>query len=111
MKNLNIKQKSPSSLCPAIFELSGALCGMDAIEFKKRLLIYLEEFPNDVALDLCGLNDIDLAGINVLAMAYKKMKQYGCQLEVIISAQTNVLHMLSLTKMDRFLPIQMRAAA
>lgn len=86
--------------------LKGNLCGMDAIEFKEDLLQYIQQCSKNIALDLRAMKQIDLGGINMLAMAYRKVRLNGRNMKILVLKKGPLQQLLHLTKMSRLLPLE-----
>ena len=83
MENLKIHTVSSPDPLPDLMQLEGALCSMDAIDFKKNLLNYIQSHPQ-------GFNDrseccrkVDLGGLNALTIAYRKMQTHWQKTTII----------------------------
>lgn len=106
MENLGLQITFTTQPSRTMFDLKGNLCGMDAIDLKHELLDYIDRNSQHIELDLRSVKQIDLGGINALAVAYRKLKAGGRTMKILISNEGPVQHLLSLTKMSNFLPLR-----
>lgn len=105
MENLKIHTTSSPAQLPNLIQLEGALCSMDAIEFKHNLLAYIDHHTTDLMLDLSAVEEVDLGGLNALTIAYRKMQGKGKRLQLVSPQNGALKELMDLTKMGRFLPI------
>lgn len=89
-----------------LVQLNGNLSAMDAIEFKSQLKDYIQTYPSDMLVDLSGLDTIDLAGINALAVAHKKLESSNRKLQIIVTENCPANELLHLTKFDKVLHVK-----
>jgi len=106
MENLQIHMISSPGTRPNLIQIEGSLCGLEAIRFKNQLLAYIDQKQNELTIDLSEIEKIDFSGINTLAMAYRKMQRLGYPMQIIAPLNGSMNELMSLTKFDRFLPIQ-----
>lgn len=98
-----IKRIYPANIC---FELNGDLCGMDAITFKHSLLSCIDRRFLNIELDLRHMKQIDLGGLNTLAVTYRALKARGGTMNIQIHNTGPLRELLALTKMSNFLPLE-----
>ncbi|WP_394065672.1 STAS domain-containing protein [Alcaligenes sp. WGS1538] len=72
-----------------VFQPEGQINSANAAAFEADLLTHLEKGEQKIVLDLSRLNYISSAGLRVLLLLAKKMKQSGGAL-VLFGAQPNV---------------------
>lgn len=111
MENLRLQINDCTQDLSTVFDLKGNLCGMDAIDLKHELLDYIDRHGRNIELDLRYVEQIDLGGINALAVAYRKLQASGRTMRILIPSQGPLHHLLFLTKMSNFLPLQETVSA
>lgn len=110
MKNLNVhytRFEKPQST--AFIVLEGPLSEMNAIQFKKDLIRFLEQGNKNCVLDIKAVNDMDLCGLNAIAMAHKALSQKGRKLTIRTTTDNPIVSLLQVTKFNRILNIQLVA--
>jgi anti-sigma B factor antagonist len=60
---------------------------------------------NQIVIDLSGVTFIDSTGLGLLITAWNESKRRGLELEVMLGEATQVRRTLSLTGVDRFIPL------
>lgn len=98
MRNLQVNFKNLNSNQPLSISLSGNLTSKSAIEFKSNLLKVLEEKRNDCYLNISALNQLDVTGVNALAMAHKTAQALGKKFYIVTSGSDAAYEFLHLTK-------------
>lgn len=58
-----------------------------------------------IVIDLSGVTFIDSTGLGLLIAAWKDSRKRGLELEVLLGEATQVRRTLSLTGVDRFIPL------
>jgi len=83
--------------------IEGSMTAMSAINFKQDLISRIEKSNEDFHIDISQLRAMDVAGVNALAMAHKKINNLGRKLILISDASNPAHEFLHLTKfMDYF---------
>jgi len=95
MKNLFISYTETRDFITAI--LSGRLTSLDAMMLKSMLPERSKDHPN-IIVDLTGVHEIDLMGMNALLMTNRKMKQKGKKFILKIQEDHPIKELLHLTK-------------
>lgn len=98
MKNLQVNFTNVNNSQPLAISLSGNLTSKSAIDFKRDLLNVMEEKRNDCYLDITNLNQLDVTGVNALAMAHKTAQRIGKKLVIVSSGSDAAYEFLHLTK-------------
>ena len=86
------------------FQLQGDFVAKKALEVKQALHHLIEQGHHNLLLDLTSVNDVDIAGINALAGAYKKLRAREGHLELKVARNSPLARMLHITKFDLLLP-------
>ena len=81
--------------------LSGSLTTMRAIEFKNDLIKMINTQRTDCAIDISELRELDIAGINALALAHKTTLSHGKQLTILSNSKNPADEFLHLTKFNK----------
>lgn len=106
MRNLQVNLTNINSELPTTISLTGSLTSVSAMDFKRDLLQIVEETPADCHVDISTLSQMDVTGVNALAMAHKAAQRKGTKL-IIISSDTNPAdEFLHLSKFNRYFNFQ-----
>jgi anti-anti-sigma regulatory factor len=84
--------------------VEGPLCGMEAMRMKNIINRNMEISPSSVIIDLRSVHDIDLTGINMLAMMHKSLKEMQTQFSILVCSNNSFMDKVRETKLHRFLP-------
>lgn len=76
----------------------GDLIGADALEFKSNLKQLTSENKN-LSIDLMGINEISLTGLNSILMAKAWSNRNDKHVRLIVSKNSKILNYLEMTKM------------
>lgn len=77
--------------------ITGDLTTMNALDWKEKLNGFAQEF-NHLEIDLTGVTDADIIGVNALVTTHKILTKKGNQLKIKISGSSKISEMLHLTK-------------
>lgn len=98
MKNLNVQITHPQFQKMAI-SLEGKLTSADAVRFKSKVLnLMTASRPAECTIDISGLSQMDLTGVNALAMAHRNCQALGSTLYILSSDDKPAEEFLHLTK-------------
>ena len=95
---------------PALL-LEGALCGMEAIEFKQYLQGVLPVPAQRLVLDLRAVDTVDLAGLNALIVGVRRAQQTQTHFSILADANGPLPGLLAITKLHPYVPVAYRPAA
>lgn len=99
----NLKIESQDNL----LSLEGALRSVDAIKIKPQLLASIQDSSKDYTIDISGLDQIDITGLNSLLMAKKFSAEIGKKLTILAKENNPIFELVHLTKFGKFIDIQL----
>lgn len=100
MNNLTIESQNNT------LSLEGALRSTDAIKFKPQLLERIKASKSDYTVDISGVNDIDITGLNSLLMGKKLSNDLGKKMTIVAKKDNPIFELIHLTKFKQFIAIQ-----
>ncbi len=107
MENLQVSfNNSQDNTTVLSVNLEGKLIDMNAYDFKSDLLNMLRENNQNCVIDIRELLDIDIVGINALAVVHRELLSSGLTLTILSKSQSSIERLFSLTKFDTILNIQ-----
>ncbi|MBE7170611.1 MAG: STAS domain-containing protein [Williamsia sp.] len=89
---------------PYQVQLQGDFVARKALQVKQELHQLIEQGHDNLLLDLTSVHEVDIAGINALAGAYKKLRGREGNLQLKIARNSQPARMLHITKFDLLLP-------
>jgi len=101
MKNLSVESQQNH------LSLEGALRSTDAIKFKPQLLERIKASNSTFTIDISGIENIDITGLNSLIMAKKYSKHIGRDLTILAKKDNPIFELVHLTKFGKFIDIQL----
>ncbi|WP_027269219.1 STAS domain-containing protein [Leptolyngbya sp. PCC 6406] len=87
-----------------IFRLTGLLDAFSEPTFRKVLTRFVEQGPNNIILDLTGIDFVDSSGLGALVQLVKKAKDVGGTVQVV--ANPRVLQTVKLVRLENFLSLR-----
>lgn len=102
MKNLQVEYSNVNNNMPISVSLRGNLTSKSAIDFKKDLLQAINQSKSDCYLNITELQQLDVTGVNALAMAHKSAQRIGRKLVIISSESNPADEFLHLTKFSNY---------
>ena len=102
MRNLQVNFKNIDSELPISIALSGKLTSASAMDFKKDILKLIEKNVNDCHVDISDLEQMDVTGVNALAMAHKAAERSGRKLILVSTDANPAEEFLCLSKFNRY---------
>lgn len=99
---MEVSEKRQDTVC--ILSLSGRLDANSSEEFQEKLVQIIEGGTNNLVLDCQNLDYISSAGLRVVLVALKKLKQTEGKV-VLCSLQDYIREVFEVAKFDAFLPI------
>ena len=107
MDNLQVSfDKNSSNEKVLKVNLEGMLIDMNAYDFKSDLLNILREKNQNCIIDIRELRDIDIVGMNALAVVHKELYNSGLSLTILSKNHSEVERLFTLTKFDSLLNIK-----
>lgn len=106
MATLQIQPKIAATNQLSTLELKGDFTAMDAMDSRSEIIDFISGNNGEVVIDLRSVEVIDLAGINILAMAQRSAEANQKELQIKITTNGNIIEWIRMTKMDRLLNIQ-----
>lgn len=85
--------------------VSGKLSSVDALSFKKESQSIVSTVNKNVVMDLSQVTEFDIAGLNAVLQAHRKLKTRGVKLQVISMLDEEVSELFSLTQFDQYLTV------
>ena len=79
---------------------------MTAPEFKKALKALYEEGCNNINIDCSNLGMIDSAGIGILALYQKRLKERGGELKLVNVTNDYIKHLFEMIDLARVISIE-----
>ena len=86
--------------------LQGNLTSAGAMNFKTDLVNLIEEERRNCRIDITKLDNMDIAGVNALAIAYKTAHRLGKDIIIESSDVNPAEEFLNLTKFQRVFKMQ-----
>lgn len=83
----------------------GKLSSVDALTFKREAQAIVSTVDKDVVMDLSHVTEFDIAGLNAVLQAHRKLKTRGVNLQVISMLDEDVSELFSLTQFDQYLTV------
>lgn len=102
MRNLQVTFKKTENTGPLALTLEGNLTSASAIDFKRDLITLIGEHKKDCHVNISDLKQMDVTGVNALAMAHKAATKIGKQLVIVSSDQNPAEEFLHLTKFQQY---------
>jgi len=100
MKSLDIQTKKN------LIELRGALSSTDAIQLKSKILQKLSEDATALTIDICEVEQVDIAGLNTLVLSKKYANQVQKSLSIKARKGNPIFELVHLTKFGPFIDIE-----
>ncbi len=94
----------PASIFCTI-ELKGQLKSTDAIKLKEQLCGNIDQFGKVITIDLSGIEELDLTGLNSLVISKQTFSREGKILKLRVPENGPLNEFASLTKFEQFLNI------
>ncbi|WP_153796740.1 STAS domain-containing protein [Foetidibacter luteolus] len=88
------------------FSFKGNLSGRKALEVKQALAGMIDKGNHCLIVDLTSVCDADIAGVNALALTYKKLRDVGGKMEIRLHREGQLARMLHITRFDLLLTIK-----
>ncbi|MDH3243048.1 MAG: STAS domain-containing protein [Saprospiraceae bacterium] len=106
MATLHIEPKIEATGQLSTLQLKGDFTAMDAMDSRSEIIDFISRNNGEIVLDLRSVEVIDLAGINILAMAQRSAEVNQKELQIQITSSGNITEWIQMTKMDKLLNIQ-----
>jgi anti-anti-sigma regulatory factor len=87
-------------------QFMGDLASQKAIEYKTFLNDLINNGNVNLSLDLTNTHDVDVVGVNAIAMTYKHIRGVNGSLEIILKKESQLAKMLHLTKFEKMLTLK-----
>ena len=82
-------------------QVIGDFTSQKAIEVKNTLTDSVEKGNTNLLIDLTKTSDVDVVGINTLAMIYKQVRSKNGNLIIHLTKDSHLSEMLHLTKFEK----------
>ena len=82
-------------------QILGDFTSQTAIEYRTFLTTLVEKGTINFSLDFSKVNDVDVVGINTLAMMYKLLRSKGGSMTIKLKKESQLSKMLHLTKFEK----------
>lgn len=92
----------PDTCC---IELSSRLCGPESATLESQIKKAVDSGMKNILLDCVALDLIDSASLTALVAGLKYLKAKQGNKLVCVGANTTVTRVLTLTKIDKFIPL------
>lgn len=86
-----LKIENNTSSSQQTLKLNGALCGIDALQFRDKTTRLIEIEEGQLVLDVSEVSKMDLTGFNAMVMLKKEAFRGGLGL-LLIAEQNNPIH-------------------
>ena len=106
MKNLNVSFKNIENNLPISVALGGSLTSASAMNFRKEIVELIASSQKDCYLDISELNQLDVTGVNALAIAHKTAKRNGKKFIIKSTSAHPAEEFLHLSKFNRYFTFQ-----
>lgn len=106
MNNLQIEFKNGLQGENFHLQLQGDLESMSAVDFKNDFIRVFCTTPKNCVLDITEVKNVDLTGLNALAMIHSEVKNSSLNFQLICQEDHPVQELLHLTKFSRFITTQ-----
>lgn len=90
-----------------LVSLEGALRSNDAINFKPQLIKRIKASEKVFTVDISGVEQMDITGLNSLLIAKKFTNDSGKELKILAKEGNPIFELVHLTKFDKFIDIQL----
>lgn len=87
----------------------GKFISIDAMNYKQEIINKECAARANMTMDLTGVTEIDIAGLNTLLQIHRLLCKVDATLKVIVSGEEEVFELLSLTNFDKYLNISIAA--
>lgn len=82
-------------------QIVGDFTSQKAMEVKNDLSNLIEKAGANLCIDCTGVNDVDVVGINALAIIYKQLRSKKCILTILLKKDSHLSKMLHITKFNK----------
>lgn len=86
-------------------QIVGDFTSHRAIEVKNLFTNLIDQEDTNLTLDFTKVNEVDVVGINTLAMIYKQLRSRNGILTILLKKDSHLSKMLHLTKFDKIFTI------
>ena len=90
-------------LYPYIYQ--GELTSQKALEVKETLATLVASGTTNIQIDLLGVTEADVVGVNALAITYKLVNEHDGSMTVLLKKDSQLAKMLHLTKFSQVLSL------
>lgn len=106
MKNLQVQVQNAQAGKPLSIKLDGRLTSMSAMDFKRDLVHLMNDVNQDCHVDISTLSQMDVTGVNALAVAHKAAERNGNRLVLLSTEENPASEFLHLTKFKNYFNFQ-----
>lgn len=83
------------------YKYHGDFVSQKAIELKNNLSFLIEKGNNNLMLDFSQVQDVDVVGVNTLAIIYKQLRNESGSMTIELKKNSQLAKMLHLTKFEK----------
>lgn len=106
MKNLNVSFKNIENNLPLSVTVGGKLTAASAMYFKNDLVELIASSQKDCHLDISELKQLDVTGVNALAIAHKTAMRNGNKFIIRSTTANPAEEFLHLSKFNKYFTFQ-----
>jgi anti-anti-sigma factor len=87
------------------YTYQGELTSQKALEVKESLATLVASGTTHIQIDLLGVTEADVVGVNALAITYKLVNEHDGSMTVLLKKDSQLAKMLHLTKFSQVLSL------